>query len=220
MALAKPATASVALKLIEEKGLEVGDEIVSALTIGQTTEYMLNEEKMKWQAHEDAAVAWGGHIASVHSEEEMEHLRSLHPNQGPFWLGGSRIAGAAGNGPGAEHWEWSDGTSWEYTKWADGQPDNTDQDKVQGGWPHADSLKWDDVGNEQTHIAAIYKRGGRPLDLLVLSKEPATVKLVDAFLARAPSTLVVPAVIAACTPEAASTALKLLAEYPSATLDE
>ena len=36
---------------------------------------------------------------------------------------------------------------------------------------------------------AVYKRGGRPLDSLVLSKEPMAVKLVDVLLAKAPAQL-------------------------------
>ena len=34
------------------------------------------------------------------------------------------------------------------------------------------------------HQVAVYKRAGRPLDLLVLSEAPAAVKLVDCLLAR------------------------------------
>lgn len=55
---------------------------------------------------------------------------------------------------------------------------------------------------------------------LVLSKEPAAVNLVELLLAKAPSILVPPAIVAAAKPDHTATALKLLAEYPSVALDE
>ena len=60
---------------------------------------------------------------------------------------------------------------------------------------------------------------GPPLVGLVLSKAPAAIQLVDYLLPLAPTKLVPPAIVAACTPASAATALKLLDAYPSVALD-
>ena len=58
-----------------------------------------------------------------------------------------------------------------------------------------------------------------PLVGLVRSKDPAAIKLVNYLVAKAPVQLAPHAIVAACTPEAAATALKLLESYPSAVRD-
>ena len=123
LALAKPATAGLARKLIEEKGLTVNDEIVTPLLTGQATEYHFNEKKMDWQGHEDAAIAWGGHLTSITSQEEHEHVKELSKGEW-CWIGGRRIEPHKGNGPGPEHWIWPDGTPWDFTHWGPGEPNN------------------------------------------------------------------------------------------------
>ena len=57
------------------------------------------------------------------------------------------------------------------------------------------------------------------LDSLLLSKDPAAIKLIDAILDKAPDILVPTAIVAAATPDAAATALKLLEAYPTVELD-
>ena len=219
IALAKPATAGVAFKLVDEMGLVVGKEIVEALLTGQTAEYYFSDKKMDWQGHEDAAVAWGGHLASIHSMEEHEHVKGLAKGHDMVWLGGRRIEPHKGNGPGPEHWIWSDGTSWDFENWGPGEPNNSggreDRIHLLGHYQH----KWNDIPKEHSQVA-VYKRGGRPLDSLILSKEPAAIQLVDCLLAKAPTKLVPAAIVAACKPGSAATALKLLDSYPAATLDK
>ena len=57
------------------------------------------------------------------------------------------------------------------------------------------------------------------LGALVRSTAPAAVKLMELLLAFAPSRLVPAAIVSACTPRTAATALKLLEAYPSVALD-
>ena len=38
----------------------------------------------------------------------------------PIWLGGKVRQGGDGINP--NHWEWSDGTKWDYTHWGTGEP--------------------------------------------------------------------------------------------------
>jgi hypothetical protein len=52
------------------------------------------------------------------------------------------------------------------------------------------------------------------------SKAVTAIKLVDALLVKAPTKLVPAAIVAACKPKTAATALKLLREYPSVALDK
>lgn len=96
IAMAKPTTASVALKLIEEKGLEVGDEIMfTSLLTGQSIEYHFADEKMDWNGHEDAAIAWGGHLTSITSQEEQEHIKELS-----MWASGAGSSRIVTTAPG------------------------------------------------------------------------------------------------------------------------
>ena len=91
-----------------------------------------------------------------------------------------------------------------------------------GGYP-----PWGDDPNNQTYgspswnYVALYQKlrssSGLPAGLVV-STSPAATKLVELLLAKAPSILVPPTIVAACTPKTAATALKLLDAYPSAVL--
>jgi hypothetical protein len=219
LAMAKPATAAAALKLVEEMGLVVGDEIITSLLAGQATEYHYVDERMDWQSHEDAAVAWGGHLASIHSMEEHEHVsRPLKDKS--CWIGGRRIERGR-NGPGPEHWEWSDGSPWDFQNWTQDSPKNRENQEDRVHLLRSRGFGWNDV-RKDIGQAAVYKRvyNGGPLNSLVLSTEPMAIKLVDSLLAKEPTKLAPAAIIAACTPKATATALKLLEAYPRVELDE
>ena len=79
-------------------------------------------------------------MASIHSDEEHQFMVELH---GGFpWLGGQRDPGNHSK------WVWSDGTSWEYFNWAEGQPAGTLNDNqncvhMQGG-KIINRYKWND----------------------------------------------------------------------------
>jgi hypothetical protein len=108
-------------------------------------EYRVNTKAMTWEEHEAEASNWGGHLCSIHSAGENQTVRQLHPDAS-FWTGGRRKGND--NGPGADHWEWSDGSPWDYTCWGQGQPDNCQghQDRVCVGWPQTTDETWDDDG--------------------------------------------------------------------------
>ena len=63
--------------LVEEKGLVVSDAIVDLLLTGTAAEYMVNMKKMDFKGHEEAAQEWGGHLTSIHSQEEQDHIKEL-----------------------------------------------------------------------------------------------------------------------------------------------
>ena len=75
-------------------------------------EYILGTENMSWAEHEAAAARWGGHIVSIADAAEYAFVRKLF--SGDQWLGAIRLR--QDNGPGAEHWRWSDGSPWVWHK--------------------------------------------------------------------------------------------------------
>ena len=80
-------------------------------------EYAFITEPLSWSAHEAAAIEWGGHLASVHSEQELFFIQSNMESTTHYYTGGKRTSN---NG-----WEWSDGSSFDYEGfWAAGEPNN------------------------------------------------------------------------------------------------
>merc|ERR1711874_365709 len=73
--------------------------------------YRLFETDLSWRDAENYCQGEGGHLASVHSQEENYFVSSLSSQS--FWLGGTETRGA---------WAWSDETVW--TDWSDGEPDH------------------------------------------------------------------------------------------------
>ncbi|CAJ0563877.1 unnamed protein product, partial [Mesorhabditis spiculigera] len=81
------------------------------------------------QAHQ-RCLSLGADLTSIHSDEEnrivVEMADTFLDIQDDFskwttactWIGGKRT------GPGKTDFVWTDGTKWDYTKWADNQPDN------------------------------------------------------------------------------------------------
>ena len=104
--------------------------------------YRFIPEEMTWNEHDRRARAMGGHLASITSAEENEQVTRISGGK-PVWVGGIRKGD--GNGPGADHWYWSDGQPWSYTNWHPGEPNNA------GGWENRVHLglqapgTWNDV---------------------------------------------------------------------------
>ncbi|XP_040026082.2 ladderlectin-like [Gasterosteus aculeatus] len=97
---------------------------------------------MTWTNAEKNCLSLGGHLASVHSVLEYHGIQtailsssSNHPNT---WIGGS-------DAQEEKQWFWSDGIRFDYTNWANGEPNNL------GGNQHCiqmnfgDAKAWDDV---------------------------------------------------------------------------
>jgi len=124
-------------------------------------EYAFVHGQQNWEDHEDRAVAWGGHLASVHSAEEYDFLLGLRDPTRKYFLGGGRLPGQDAGG-GNETWEWSDGSPWDYTAWAEGEPSNTNgrEDRVgmlKDGPNPKKNNRWNDFASTDRK-AAIYKR--------------------------------------------------------------
>jgi len=83
--------------------------------------YKFVAEDRSWNEHNDRARAMGGHLACITSAEENEQITRIAGGRW-VWIGGMRKG--SGNGPGADHWYWSDGRPWTYTNWAPNEPNN------------------------------------------------------------------------------------------------
>lgn len=106
--------------------------------------YKVGYKMMTWEDHEAAAVAWGGHLSSVHSAEENAFITSLFDE---VWF----FIGLKLNAQNIFE-EFTDGSSVAYSKWYPGQPENKGEDAVAiwlGEWHDATG------GNE---AAGVYKK--------------------------------------------------------------
>ena len=82
--------------------------------------YRAFKDKKTFQGAEKSCVLLNGHLASVHSQDEMEficdqvvsEIANVH-----VWLGGTdrKVEG---------EWKWTDGSKWDYTRWSFGEPSN------------------------------------------------------------------------------------------------
>ena len=118
----------------------------------QLSEFHINREALTLEEHEEEAVAWGGHVTSITSSDELHQVQSLFKER-DIIIGGLRKGSGNGNGP--DHWEWTDGTPWQYENWAGGQPNNTRgrENRVQ----MRQNGQWNDV-REDYRAPAVYKR--------------------------------------------------------------
>ena len=128
---------------------ESGEEATSS-------KYVFVPEEMSWNEHNERAKAMGGHLACITSAEENEQVTKIAGGK-PVWIGGIRKG--SGNGPGADHWMWSDGRPWTYTNWHPGEPNNSGggENRVHLGLQAPGT--WNDVG-EGWRGPAVYEISG------------------------------------------------------------
>uniref|UniRef100_A0A667WJX9 C-type lectin domain-containing protein n=1 Tax=Myripristis murdjan TaxID=586833 RepID=A0A667WJX9_9TELE len=94
--------------------------------------FNFNYNAKTWDDAERTCISLGGNLASVYSLEELNLLKawmnrvtSLYTQT---WIGGHD---AVKEGV----WLWSDGSSFNFTRWANGQPNNSgDEDCVEISW--------------------------------------------------------------------------------------
>ncbi|XP_049424670.1 ladderlectin-like [Epinephelus fuscoguttatus] len=98
--------------------------------------------RMSWARAERNCQSLGGNLASVHNIEEYQAIQDVIFRatnlKKPTWIGGSDAVEE-------RFWYWSDGTSFNYRRWCDGEPNN------QGGRQHCLQMNysakkcWDDL---------------------------------------------------------------------------
>jgi hypothetical protein len=115
-----------------------------------------SDEELSWSDAEKKCVGLGGHLASAHDEATNELLKAVvaktNFTNDTTWLGLNDIAleGA---------WKWSDGSVFDFTAWAGGQPNNWDncwfgecpQNCVAIGDPMIGFGGWDDLECDDSH---------------------------------------------------------------------
>nr|ACO82038.1 C-type lectin 5 [Perca flavescens] len=83
--------------------------------------FSFNIQRKSWTDAENFCKAAGGNLASVHSEEEHEFLRTFIKQVSGLnrrtWIGGSDSVQEG-------VWQWSDGSPFNYRRWHVGLPDN------------------------------------------------------------------------------------------------
>lgn len=116
------------------------NDIPEAERLPAVPEYEFIPADMTFAEHEVQSDMTGRCVASVASEAQNAQLVAMCHGR-VFWVGAKRINDD--NGPGADHWQWSDATPWEYTNWAQGEPNNA------GGREHHVQVysngQWNDI---------------------------------------------------------------------------
>lgn len=100
-----------------------------------TSRYELVAGDIPWTEANNAAIAKGGHLATVTSQEEMNRLTSMADQQGLkyIWIGGYT---SVRNGQAFGHW--MTGEPFDFTAWYPGEPSRNDLD----GTPESYVMMW------------------------------------------------------------------------------
>ncbi|MEI6783705.1 MAG: FG-GAP-like repeat-containing protein, partial [Verrucomicrobiota bacterium] len=94
--------------------------------------YVLTDAATDWASAEAAAVALGGHLATINSADENNFLYQAFSRSANVWIGLNLFTGG--------QWVWSSGDPVSYLNWAGGQPNNGNgyefatQLRTDGGW--------------------------------------------------------------------------------------
>ena len=120
--------------------------------------YILNTKLKTWTEHEEIANKKGGHLVCIHSKEENDIVKSLIPKYQKgkmpnyIFIGARRIKQCEGcleSGKDGRYWSWVDGSKWDYTNWANGEPNDCCKDDTEGvGEPLGmmyESGLWNDI---------------------------------------------------------------------------
>ena len=121
----------------------INDEIPStALRFGNHRYYAVNTDTVLsfWQA-KSYCESLGGYLAVINNDEENEVLYNYVFNTMGYQ---SAYFGLTNDGT-DEKWYWSDGSTYNYTNWLDGQPDNQNGNEHYALFYYKDEpYKWND----------------------------------------------------------------------------
>ena len=98
--------------------------------------YKLYTQKLGWDDADTYCKGVGGHLASIHSDEEHRKVAGIG-NGNYIWIGGSTTEKKG-------VWGWSDGSPWSYTNWQSGEAYTGIEDKCVWISPHTN--QWDALG--------------------------------------------------------------------------
>ena len=107
--------------------------------------YVFVDHDSTWHEAERCCVEWGGHLASIHSDQENRAVNAIRNENHWTWIGLNDIA-EEGN------YVWTDGTPYDYNNYAPDEPNNHDVREncinllLHKGWGE---LKWNDYKCEK-----------------------------------------------------------------------
>ena len=105
--------------------------------------YKAVKASVNWHEAEKACVAWGGHLTSIHSNDEQKHILGLVKQS----CGASAVSLIGLNDIDLEGiWTWSDGSAYSFTNWNAGEPNDGKGFgiKTQDAGALLPTGKWDD----------------------------------------------------------------------------
>ena len=134
--VAKVGNGSILIQLeIDTQDEEGWEEYVEYAEIPKwgSAKYKLYDQELNWNDADTHCKGAGGHLASMHSDEEQENVAEI--GDGNFiWIGGN-------NKEEKGVWRWSDGSPWGYTKWQSGEAYTGMDDKCV--WISPATNEWD-----------------------------------------------------------------------------
>ena len=80
-------------------------------------------DPLPWLDAEEQAVAWGGHLVTLRSWDEESWIKDTFGEEEHFWIGFNDIETEG-------DWVWSSGEPVVYTNWAEGEPNNYEDEDV------------------------------------------------------------------------------------------
>jgi len=107
-----------------------------------------------WTEARSDAVSRGGHLATFGDGAEWSAVvAGLGLDGSPnYWLGGSQLRNYSNNN--AAYWSWVDGTAWDYTAWAAGEPNDfgfgRNSENYLMTWGNGST--WNDSSNGSGHL--------------------------------------------------------------------
>ena len=75
------------------------------------------DDSLNWNQAEDCCIAWGGHLASIHSNDTNTILNSIRNQNRWTWIGLSDTANDS-------VYVWTDGTQYDYENFSPGEPNS------------------------------------------------------------------------------------------------
>ena len=101
--------------------------------------YKIYNECLTWEEAKLYCENLGGHLATITSIQEQDFICSINFCSGLLWIGAFRDE--------AFNWQWVTGEEWDYTNWAEGEPNNSSNvisdENCAVIWPDT----WNDLNN-------------------------------------------------------------------------
>ncbi|XP_034144067.1 ladderlectin-like [Esox lucius] len=131
----------------EQEDWGCGRSCPSGLTEYNSHCYIYDNTARTWSQAEQNCLYLGGNLVSIHNAGENEAVKDVvfrATNSNPWtWIGGSDLYET-------KVWFWSDGTKFDYSNWASGEPNNGGGTEHCGQTNYQGAGYWNDLRCELT----------------------------------------------------------------------